>query len=126
LVDVLQGVKAPPFTFLLGERGGGMGHGAWKGLQAHAPDVEVFFEAIELEQVGELEGTDIAAAFADFALQISDHPAQVLWREACPQPLIPLPFPVKAQAQALTGQLAVKLMGGGNLLGADAWRHTFS
>jgi hypothetical protein len=37
-----------------------------------------------------------------------------------------LPFPVKAQAQALTGQLAVELMGGGDLLGADAWLHTFS
>jgi hypothetical protein len=44
-----------------------------------------------------------APTLADFALQITDHPAQILGREARPEPFKPLPFPVKAQAQALTG-----------------------
>ena len=38
--------------------------------------------AVGLEQIGELEGAEIAASFADFALEVSDDPAQVLWGEA--------------------------------------------
>jgi hypothetical protein len=88
----------------------------------HAPNVKVFLEAIGLEQIRELEGADIAAPFADFALEISDHPAQVLRREARPQPFVPLPLAIKAQTQALTGQVAVELMDGRYLLGV--WWHT--
>jgi hypothetical protein len=103
LADLLQALEAPYFALALRERGQSLRTGPWQWFQAHASNVEVFFEAIWLEQVGELEGADVAAAFADFALQITDHPAQILWREARPQPFKPLPFPVKAQAQALTG-----------------------
>ena len=80
-----------------------MGWRTWRGFQAHATDVEVFFKAVELEQIGEFKSADIAAAFPDLALQIANDSAQVLEGEARPQPFVPLPFPVKAQAQALTG-----------------------
>jgi hypothetical protein len=61
-------------------------------------DIEVFFEAIRLQQVGEFECADVAPALADFTLQVGNDPAQILEGEASPQPFIPLPFPVKAQA----------------------------
>ena len=126
MVDLLEGLKAAPLAVLIGERGRGVGRWAWKGLQTHAPDIEVLLEAIGLEQVGEFERADIAATFADFALQVADNSAQVFRREARPQPFKPLSFPVKSQAQALSGQLAVELMDRGDLLGANGWRHTFS
>jgi hypothetical protein len=103
LADLLQTLEAPHFALALRERGGSLRTGPWQWFQAHASNVEIFFEAIRLEQVGELEGADIAAALTDFALEVSDDAAQVLWGEARPEPFKPLPFPVKAQAQALTG-----------------------
>ena len=96
-----------------------MGRWEWRRFQAHTPNVKVFFEAVGLEQIGQLEGADIAPAMADFTLKVSDDPAQVLEGEAGTQPFIPLPLPVKAQAQGLTGQLAVQLVSGGYLLGTD-------
>jgi hypothetical protein len=80
------------------------------------PNVEVFFEAVWLEQVGEFEGADVAAAFSDLPLQVNHDPAEVLQREARAPPFKPLPLPVKTQAQVLTGQLAVELVSGGDLL----------
>ena len=96
LLDAAQGLKTPQFPLLIGERGWRVGRRARFGFQPHAADVEVFLEAIGLEQVGEFEGADVAASFADFALEVSDDPAQVLWGEAGAQPFVPLPFAVKA------------------------------
>lgn len=44
-------------------------------MQAHASDVEVFFESVGLEEIGKFEGAHIAAAFPNFPLEISHHPA---------------------------------------------------
>jgi hypothetical protein len=57
---------------------GGTGWG-WR-PQAHATDLEVFLEAVGLEEVGEFEGADVAALGADLALQIEDDGAQILKR----------------------------------------------
>ena len=91
----------------------------WR-TQAHPADVEVLFETIQLEEIGEFEGTDVPALGADFPLEIKDDPAQILQREARVQELIPPPLPVKSQAQSLTRQLAVELVG--LLNGRDAHR----
>ena len=72
-------------------------------MKAHTTDVEILLEAIELKEIGKLEGADIAAPGADFALQVADNPAQIFYGKAGPQPFVPLPLPIKAQAQALTG-----------------------
>jgi hypothetical protein len=41
-------------------------------------DLEIFLEAVGLEEVGEFEGADIAALGADFALEVKDDGTQVL------------------------------------------------
>ena len=63
----------------VGEREGwrwGLGRRGW--AQAHTANLEVFLEAVGLEQVGEFEGPDVTALSADFPLEISDDGAQVL------------------------------------------------
>ena len=40
--------------------------------QAHPTDLEVFLEALELEEVGEFEGTDVAPLSADLPLKIGE------------------------------------------------------
>jgi hypothetical protein len=40
--------------------------------ETSAADMEIFLEAIQLEEVGELERTDISALGPDFLLEISD------------------------------------------------------
>jgi hypothetical protein len=88
-------------------------------LEAHTPDIEILLEPIGLEEIGQLEGADIAAALAHFALEVANHPPEVLGAEACSQPFIPRSLAVKAQAQALTGELAVEVMQGQDLLRAN-------
>jgi hypothetical protein len=45
----------------------------WR-LETHAADIEIFLEAIELEEVGEFQSADISALCTDFLLEISDDP----------------------------------------------------
>ena len=82
---------------------------SWRRLrnQTDPADVEVFFEAIQLEEIGELEGADVAAAFPDLPLEIADDPLEVGFGEAGVEELKPEPFPVKAQAHALAGEPAI-------------------
>ena len=54
-------------------------------MQAHAADIEVFFKTVRLEQIGKFECADIAAAFANFPLEIEDYAAQFFQREALAQ-----------------------------------------
>lgn len=79
--------------------------------QAHAADLKVFFEAVGLKQVGELERANISALRPDFALEVNDDSAQVFQRIAGAQQFIPHSFTVEGQAQGLTGQLAIQPMG---------------
>ena len=125
MADLFQCAETSDLSLRRSERGGSVGRKRRRRFQTDTTDVEVFFEAIGLEEIGEFEGADIAPAMADFTLKVSDHPAEILQSEAGMQPLIPLPLPIKAQAQALTGQLAEELMSGGDLLGIDVGcRHT--
>ena len=100
MAQLLKAMLAFEFAFGFGERSWSRDRRSrcWQRFQAHAADVEIFFETIQLEEVGKFERAHIAASFADFALEIADEPAQVLESEACVQVFIPLPFAVKAQA----------------------------
>ena len=86
---------------------GGSGFGA---TQTHPTDLEVFFETVGLEKIGELESADVAMSGSDFALQIDNDGAQVFQGVTGPQQFIPQAFSVKGQAQTLTGELAVELV----------------
>src|SRR6266540_273842 len=102
-------------ALLLFGRGQGFGRHArwWAGrwrTQAHATDIQILFETVQLEQIGELESSDIAAAGADFALEISNDLLQVRLAKAGLKELVPETLPVTTQAQVLTGQSAVELM----------------
>jgi hypothetical protein len=82
-------------------------------------DVEIFLEAVGLEEVGEFEGADVAALGADLTLKVGDDGAQLLKGVTQAQKFIPHPFAVKAQAQALAGQLAIELVGLADGAGLD-------
>ena len=79
--------------------------------QAHATDLEVFLEAVGLEEVGKFKGADVAALGADLPLEIGDDGAQIVERVTQAQQVEPHAFAVEAQAQALGGQLAIELVG---------------
>jgi len=49
-----------------------VGMRGWR-LETNAADIEIFLEAIELEEVGEFQSADISALCADFLLEISDN-----------------------------------------------------
>ena len=103
MAELLQCAQTPQLTLLLGQWSRRGARRRSRRFQTHASDIEVFLEAIGLQQIGEFERADVTPALTDFTLEVSDDPAQVLQGKARPQPLIPLPFPVKAQTQALTG-----------------------
>jgi len=46
-------------------------------FQSHSPDVQVFFETIRLEQVGEFQNADVAPAFADYRCRRLDAESSV-------------------------------------------------
>ena len=86
-----------------------IGTRGWR-LETDAADVEIFLEAIELEKVGEFECADISTLCTNFLLEIGEHTLQVLSAEAGAEELIPEPFAIEAQAESLSGPLAVKLV----------------
>ena len=51
-------------------------------MKSDSTNVEVFFEAVELEKVGEFERADVAATGTDFLLQIADDVPELLRSEA--------------------------------------------
>src|SRR6266516_1847140 len=74
LSEVFQCLSAATFLFVGGQwRGRFGGRGAGGRFQAYAADVEVFFKAIGLKQVGQLEGADVAAALPNLPLQVNNH-----------------------------------------------------
>jgi hypothetical protein len=73
-----------------------------------------------LEEVGEFEGADVAAAVADFALEVAHEVSELFEGDAGAQQLIPGSFAVQAQAQALTGEFTVELVGLRDAGGVDA------
>ena len=72
--------------------------GTWAcGLESDAADVEIFLEAIELQEVREFQRADISALCTDFLLEIGEHALQVFSAEAGTEELIPEPFAIEAQ-----------------------------
>jgi hypothetical protein len=73
--------------------------GTWGcGLETGAADVEIFLEAVELEEIGEFQCADISALATDFLLEIGDHALQVFSAEAGAEELVPESFAIEAQA----------------------------
>jgi hypothetical protein len=98
----LQGSEASGLVFLgTGRRRRQGGLGGFGRVKLHSADIEVLFEAVELEEVGELERADVSASLADLPLEIADDPLEIGLVEASMEELIPEPFPVKAQAHTL-------------------------
>ena len=79
-----------------------------------------FFEAVELEKVGEFERADVTATGTDFLLQIAHDAPELLRSEAGAQELEPEPLTIIAQGELLAGELAVEpmdvLYGSGNFV----------
>ena len=85
----------------------GLGRGFW--AQTNAADVEVFLEAVQLEEIGKFEGADVATGLADFLLEVADDLEEVGEGKTGAVELEPEPFPVKAQGKVLTGEAAIAL-----------------
>jgi hypothetical protein len=75
LAELIQAVPATALPFRFGQ--GWRRRRTWAGrrLQADLADVEVFLKSVQLEEVGEFEGADVAAAFPDFPLEIGHNAA---------------------------------------------------
>jgi len=73
-------------------------------------DIEIFFEAVELKQIGEFEGTDIAASGTDLLLEVAHDALEGVGVEAGAQELEPEPLAVVTQGELLAGEPAVKAM----------------
>jgi hypothetical protein len=86
-------------------------------------DVDVFFEAAELEKVGKFMGADISAAFADFPLKVADDSLETGFVEVhLLEEFVPKAFPVKAQAHTLAGEAAVQRASLLDALDHELWR----
>ena len=79
-------------------------------MKSDPADVEVLFEEIELEKVGEFECSDVAATGTDFLLQIAHDVPEFLRSEPGAQELKPEPLPIIAQAELLAGESAIEVM----------------
>jgi len=79
-------------------------------VESHPANVEVFFEAVELEKVGEFERADVATAGMDFLLQIAHDAPELFRSEAGAQELEPEPLTIIAQGELLAGELAIEAM----------------
>ena len=85
--------------------------GRWAtGLRADAANIEVFLEAIELQEVGEFQFADISTLCTNFLLEIGNDAFQVCGIEAGVEELVPKPFAIEVQAERLSSPMAVKLV----------------
>ena len=84
--------------------------GSGRGVESNLANVEVFFEAVELEKVGEFECADVTATGTDFFLQIAHDTLELARCEAGAQELEPEPLTIIAQGELLAGELAVEAM----------------
>ena len=74
----------------------------------NAADVEILFEAVELQEIRELERSDISASLTDFPLHIVNDFLELGFTEARLEELKPEPLPIESQAHALAGQTAIQ------------------
>ena len=92
------------------------GTGLWRRVETNATDMEIFLEAVELEEVGEFERSDVAVLMTDFLLQVGDDTTQIVCGEARAEELVPETLAIEAQAEFLTGVFAVKVVDPGHFL----------
>jgi len=83
--------------------------GRW-GLEPDFDEIEVFFEAVELEQIGEFERADVAAAGTDLLLEVAHDALKGVGVKSGAQELEPEPLAVVAKGEVLSGELAVEAM----------------
>ena len=124
LSQLVQGVLSAAFLF--GRRAGRRERvSCWRARSRSEPntaDVEIFLEAVQLEEIGQFERPDIAARMTDFLLEVTDDLDQMVPGKAATQELIPKPLPVKTEAEVLTGETAIGLVELLDLRGQRWWR----
>jgi len=86
---------------------------------AQAADTEVLLEAVGLEKIGELEGSDVAASGEDLALQVTHDMLDVRQRVSGSQQFKPLTLAVIAHRELLPGEPAVEFVCPGDLRGIN-------
>jgi len=89
---------------------GALKWGNGRGVQSDLANVEVLFEAVELEKVGEFERADVTATGTDFLLQVAHDTLELVRGEAGAQELEPEPLTIIAQGELLAGELTVEAM----------------
>ena len=110
------GLLTQSFMIGSGRRGGiadgavAFGRGGARNAKSDLADVEVLFEAVELEKVGEFERADVTATGTDFLLEIAHDAPELLRSEAGAQELEPEPLPIIAKGELLAGELTVEAM----------------
>jgi hypothetical protein len=72
--------------------------------------MEIFLEAVQLEEVGEFERADVTPGVADFFLQVAHDLEEIGEGEAGAEELEPEPLPVKTETEVLTGEAAIGLV----------------
>ena len=77
-------------------------------MELNPADIQIFFEAVDLQEVGKLERANIPASLADLPLEIADNLLEIGLVEARVEELIPEPFPIETQAHALARQAAIE------------------
>jgi hypothetical protein len=90
------------FGFLRGRRS--------RGLEPDVDQIEIFFEAVELKEIGEFERADVAASGADLLLEVAHDALEGIGVESGAQELEPEPLTLVAQGKLLAGELAVEAM----------------
>ena len=67
-----------------------------RGVELGFTNIVVFFEAVRLEEVGELEGADITTPVADFLLEVGNDLSEVIKVVAVTKQLVPHALAVEA------------------------------
>jgi hypothetical protein len=78
-----------------------------RGVELNPADIQIFFEAVDLQKIRKLERSHVSASLPDLPLEITDEPLEIGFVEPGMEELIPEPFPIKAQAHALPSQAAI-------------------
>jgi hypothetical protein len=112
ILKLSQGALPTPLLFYgrTGRREGDRWLGRGFRTETNAADVEVFLEAVQLEEIGEFEGADVATGVADFLLEVAHDLGQVGESEASAEELEPEPLPVKTAGEVLSGEAAIGLV----------------
>lgn len=80
-------------------------------MKLQAAQGEVFFEAIELKEIGEFEGADVTTAGPDFTLEVEDELAEVFERVPLGEDQGPLTLTIEMKREMLSGEFGIKRVG---------------